>query len=317
MKFIDSIRLVVFNASVVIFCSCEKDISLSIPAREQQLVVEGHIEPGQPPYIILTRSSGYFAPQTPDLLTSLFVHDATVIVSNGIITDTLVEYCAAELDSVSLAAAAEFLGIPVDDIVSANFCLYTIDFIGLPSPAIIGETGKGYFLTIYSGNDTLNAYTTIPHPVLLDSVWFGAQKGYEPYGWAWARLSDPDTFGNSYRWFSKLLGEGGFTPSDGSAFTDKFFNGQSIDFFYEKPGSGFSNEDHDGMAGHMYKPGDTVIIKFTSIDYLHYEFVRSYETALYSNSNPFATPAPVKSNIQGGLGVWGGYGISYDTVFAK
>lgn len=300
------------------FWSCEKDVTVNLPQGIEKIVVEGHIEQNQPPYVILTKSVAYFAPADINSFTNLFVHDAVIVVSDGTLSDTLVEYCANELDSLMLTIVAEYLGIPSNDLSASNYCIYTVNIMDLIfGKPMLGEIGKGYRLTIYADGDTLTSYTTIPYPVHLDSVWFGVQKGYEPDGWAWAKLSDPDTIGNAYRWFAKLYGEQTFTAPDGSAFNDQFFNGQKLDFFYDKGQSEFSDSAHSGISHHMYQPGDTIIIKFCSIDLPHYFFIRSFETAMFSNSNPFATPTPVKTNIKGGLGVWGGYGVTLDTIFGK
>ena len=41
------------------------------------------------------------------------------------------------------------------------------------------------------------------------------------------------------------------------------------------------------------------------------------ENAEYTGGNPFSSPIPIQTNIKNGLGVWGGYGSIYDTIFPK
>jgi hypothetical protein len=41
--------------------SCTKDITVSLPHQEDQITVEGHIETGVPPYVILTKSSDFYS----------------------------------------------------------------------------------------------------------------------------------------------------------------------------------------------------------------------------------------------------------------
>lgn len=62
--------------------------------------------------------------------------------------------------------------------------------------------------------------------------------------------------------------------------------------------------------------GDVIVVKFCTIDKAHYEFWRTFETAVAGVSNPFAAPTTVRTNVKGGLGIWGGYGISLDTIYA-
>ena len=65
--------------------------------------------------------------------------------------------------------------------------------------------------------------------------------------------------------------------------------------------------------------GDTVSIKFCTIDKDHYEFWNTFQDEVLNTVNPFASSLSViKSNIQGdGLGIWGGYGVSYYTLIIK
>ena len=57
--------------------------------------------------------------------------------------------------------------------------------------------------------------------------------------------------------------------------------------------------------------------KFSAIDRSHFQFWRSEETQVGNNGNPFGSPAPVTGNINGGLGIWGGYSTTFDTIIAR
>ena len=59
-----------------IFFSCQEEITLDLPQAEEKLVVEGAIEPGFPPYIILTKNQGYFDPININTYNNLFVNNA-------------------------------------------------------------------------------------------------------------------------------------------------------------------------------------------------------------------------------------------------
>ena len=44
------------------FASCEKELDIDLPQPDAKLVVEGWIENGEYPVVIVTRNSSYFAP---------------------------------------------------------------------------------------------------------------------------------------------------------------------------------------------------------------------------------------------------------------
>ena len=56
------------------------------------LVVDGQIEDGQPPIIVLTKSLGYFSKIDAQTLAGTFVRNAEVYISNGSTTHKLKEY---------------------------------------------------------------------------------------------------------------------------------------------------------------------------------------------------------------------------------
>ncbi|MBK7101223.1 MAG: DUF4249 family protein [Flavobacteriales bacterium] len=48
--------------AIALLAGCEKEITVDLPDTPEQLVVEGTIEPGLPPFVILTRTQSYFEP---------------------------------------------------------------------------------------------------------------------------------------------------------------------------------------------------------------------------------------------------------------
>ncbi len=274
--------------------SCEKEITVNLPDAEKKIVVEGAIEQGSHPYVLLTRSSPYFAP-VGDFTDNLFVTDATVIVSDGTITDTMQGGLNMEV----------YNPYPV--------FAYTSDLI-------TGEIGGTYLLTIIADGKTLTASTTIPTPVVLDSLWVKPKAGSDNDSLVnvWALLSDPAPIGNNYRWFTKELGrDKRYLAPGGAAFNDKFTNGVQYDFWYHHPDDPLTQTDtldHN----HRFFKGDTVVVKFCSIDLASYNFFNSLENIMDASGNPFAAPASVFTNVSsGGLGGWVGYGAFYDTLVIK
>ena len=54
-----------------------------------------------------------------------------------------------------------------------------------------------------------------------------------------------------------------------------------------------------------------VILRINHVNSDTYKFWRSVERSKNSSGNPFSEPVNLYSNIDGGIGIWGGYGASY------
>ena len=287
-----SIFLPAVLAALLLFAaSCETDITVTLPHTDSQLVIEGYVSSGAAPYVFVTRSADYFDPLDSASLVAHLVFDALVLVSDGVTTDTL----AGTLDTD-----------------------FTIPWV-YKSTRLTGIPGRSYSLTVIAGTDTLHSVTQVPYLVPLDSVWFKVDGNRDSLGYAWAHLTDPDTLGNGYRWFAKRIGkDNDFIAPIGSVFEDKFINGKSFDFGYNRgaPPNSTADEDENEERGY-FKKGDTIAVKFCTIDRRHFLFWRSVETQFSNNGNPFSSPGTIESNIEGGLGIWGGYGVSYDTIVAR
>lgn len=310
-----------FAVSAVLLNSCTKEIEVDLPETEPKVVVEGSIETGQPPIVLLTRTQSYFDPTTIEGIASLYITDATVIVSNGFITDTLDKICSDQLTEDQLIAASEATGISIDLLREITICAWT-DL----SNTIVGVEGVSYSLKVLAEGKTVSAITKVPFGVTLDSLWFklaNQQPDDDTLGFLWGRLSDPDTAGNAYRWFAKRLNlndegeqkDGSFVAPLFSVFEDRYANGLTFDFAYNRGSVAFSDaEDDVNVESGYFKVGDTVVVKFASIGLPEFRFWDSHSVNVTSQGDLFSSPSNVKSNVNGGLGVWVGYGARLDTV---
>lgn len=317
MKFLSLVAM----SALLLFPACEKDIEVDLPEVPEQLVVEGNIEPGKPPFVILTRTQSFFAPTDINSIAGMFVSGATVTVSVDGDTWTLSQVCSNLLDSTTLALAAEASGLNPDLLAAANICIYTsLD------PAQVGITGKTYRLDISAEGKSLSAVSTLPNAVSLDSVWFKLAQinpGDDTLGFAWARISDPDTMGNGYRWAAQRINHRAngemkdpyyITPLGGT-YDDKYINGLTFDFNMIRGAQFFAGNEEDNNAEQgFFKVGDTIAVKAMSIGRREYEFYKSYEANVAALGDLFSAPANVKSNITGGLGVWCARGVYLDTI---
>jgi len=295
---------------------CEKDITLDLPITENKVVVEGHIEPGVPPYVILTKNLPYFTKTDVNALENLFIHGAVITVNNGTEDFPLIEYCSDSVPDSLLALGALYLGVTVEDLTNYNFCIYAVPVDTVtPINILLGDIGKSYNLTIESEGKTYTATTTIPIPVLLDSTWYTEFTTVDSISELWARFKEPAGLGDYYRVFTQRLNKDDFfIPNLSSVFNDQYIDGTTYDIQIRR---GEMPNQKEGDVGY-YKKGDTVAIKWCTIDKAHYEFWNTALQEIDNVGNPLATSTLVATNIDGGgLGIWGGYGAVYDTVIFK
>ena len=101
---------------LLVLTSCTTDITLDLPAGEQKLVVEGHIEQGMPPIILLTKSTAYFASTNINDIANSFVHNAVIKIYDGFVTDSLIEIDLATIPDSLANLIMDLYQINVDDI---------------------------------------------------------------------------------------------------------------------------------------------------------------------------------------------------------
>ncbi|MCB0761686.1 MAG: DUF4249 family protein [Flavobacteriales bacterium] len=312
--------LVIFGL-LAMLSACTKEVEIELPPVESKLVVEGSIEQGQPPIIIITRTQGYFEPTDLATLESIFVKGATVTITGGGNTVELDEICTSDLPEELLPLIEEATGLSVELLASLDICAYST-----LNPLMVGQVNTVYDLVIEVEDEVLTSRTKINNLVQLDSVWF--EPAADSLGFAWAILTDPDTAGNAYRWFAKRINrypewsENAGEQKDltyiaplGSSYDDEFFNGLSFKFAYYRgdlPNS--TKEDDRNIERGFFKVGDTIAVRGCVIDRDAYNFFSTFEVQAGNSGSPLAVPANVRSNINGGLGVWVGYGAVYDTI---
>lgn len=286
--------------------SCETDITLDLPQSPQKLVVEGHIENGQFPYVVLTRNFSFYSGVDPGQLQDLFVHDALVIMSDGTTDYQLTELCLSTLPDSIKQFVLDYLGIDSASVSGQDICAYF-------TLATTGQFGKRYSITVDSGDHHLSAVTSVPYNVPIDSLWTEpAAVNPDSLRILYLRFDEPDTLGNYYRYWTKVNDEPFYPGYFTSVLDDQFFNGELFELYVDR---GYpSNPDAIDFSTYGYfKVGDTVVVKVAMIDQAHYDFWRTVEDQTFSGG-PFSTPVHIRNNVNGGLGIWGGYGAVYDTI---
>jgi hypothetical protein len=313
----------------LLIVSCEKEITVDLPQVESKIVVEGSIFQDQPPYLLLTWSQGYFDPTNVETLQNLFVHDALVTITVDNAVYPLSEICTSDLTPAELEFASLALGVPIETIQALNLCLYT-------SLGLSGENGKVYHLDITYPGHHLTSITKLPELVLLDTLYFDIVSSLpnDSLGFIYGNITDPDTIGNAYRWFAKRINhypqwaddeelrgkqkDGNYIAPLGSVFDDEFFNGLSFEFAYYR-GAEPNTQKFDDLNSErgFFKRGDTIAVRGCTIDRNAYKFIYSFESQVSNQGSPFAVPFNLKTNVEGGLGAFIGYGAIYDTVICN
>jgi hypothetical protein len=279
-------NVIAFLATFLFF-SCEKVIELVPEEQPPKLVVDGYIESGQPPRVIITRSLAYFDKLTPTMLTESFVRNADVRVSDGLRSVRLREY-----------------GIPIP---GGTVFFYSVDTSN-PAALMLGEFNKTYKLTISKDGETFEANTTIPDLTKKsDSLWWEPAPNNPDTNRVvvFARVADPPGLGNYIRYYT-ARNDSAYFPGLNSVFDDNIVDGITYEIQVFRGQD--RNQEFDQDEFGFFRRGDRVKVKLTNIDKATYDFWRTWEQNQQNVGNPFSVPIKVLSNISNGaIGIWGGY----------
>lgn len=301
------------------FCSCQKEIDLDIPGHKDRLVIDGRIETGQIPFVLLSKSQDIYAPTDLEDLLNSFQKGAVVTVSDGANTEQLQELCSNNLPPGVEDDFAALFGIPVSELPNIEVCLYAPSNLNF-----VGEVGKTYQLTVEFEGEIYEGSTSILAPWPADSIYWKEDLDVPNFGLSWVTLSDPPGQYDAYFWECKRINKGidgepldaQFETTFNPAFDDTFFDGLTFDFAYENPHN--FNADTPIEERGFYARGDTVVIKFSKIDEATYDYMEKKYTQLQGGGSPFAGPVNIPSNMSNGaLGVWAGFSPVFDTLICQ
>lgn len=289
-----------------IYYSCETEFVPEGNDEPAEIVVEGYIEAGpaaQPTFVTVTRTLPFFQEIGQEVFSDLYVHDAQVTITEGSNTWVLSEFCWEDLPPAIREQVLALAGITNTDSLPFNACVY-VD----PTFQLIGEEGKQYDLTIEVDDQVLTASTSIPPHVPIDSLKLVDLPVDSLADWKEINgfISDPIDQVDYYRYFT-ATNDGGTQAPINSVVDDAFFNGKSFQFPLAKaePRDSLINLDLFGL----YQVGDTATIRWANIDEAHFDFWSTFEFNAV-NQGPFSSYTRINTNIEGGLGIWGGYSVS-------
>lgn len=267
---------------------CSPDPDFEFPDYDSKLVIDGHIEQGQFPRVVLTRSASYFDNVDSLSIRRFIVSTAKVVLSDGEKEEVLTYKKNHDFFPPFVYQGTELRGV----------------------------VGKVYTLTVFLEGQVYTSTTTITPPPVFDSIWYKASDDSETQALLYGNIKDPENEKNFYRIFTKRAGKDSkYVPVYYSAFADAPFNGKNFTFTMVRGAESLTDVTDDTY----FEKGDTVSIKFCSFDEPHFRFWSTLENELYMAGNPFASSGnKAKSNVsENALGVWGGYGASYYQIVVK
>ncbi|MBK9272596.1 MAG: DUF4249 domain-containing protein [Saprospiraceae bacterium] len=291
--------------------ACEEEFIPDGTNVNPQLVIEAYLEKsneGFPFYLILTKTTAFYDKFSADRIQDLFIKADSAFIEVNSERILLDELCLNDLPPDLKKLALDRLGLNPDS-VAIDICIYT-DLSGTLQPS----EGNIYQLKVYVKDEIVSAQTTIPSLVPLDSIWFEDVPGkkLDSFLQLFCKIKDTPNVSNYYRFFTAGQNENliaGFT----SVTDDYFFDGQEFKFTLQKatvPGSSFSD-----TTGY-FKLGDTIRVKWCTIDKDHFDFWNTLEVSR-TRQGPFSSYVRIKSNIVGGLGIFGGQHCKYYSVVVK
>ncbi len=250
------------------------------------LVVEGWIDDGGFPIVMVTQ-----ALQLSSDYTNLFaLEDHIVKWAKVTISD--------EEDSVVLIGKYDKGYFPP--------YIYT-------TSAMRGEAGKRYHLTIEYKDQRLTAETTIPQSPRIDSLSVERGEGSDTLFNVKAHFTDDKLTRKFYQMFTRVEDDrkqyiasylGNFDSNILSHHNSvNAYRGWKIKQEYYTP---------------YFKIDDIVCVKLATLDSISYNFWADYNKTLSFSGNMFMPMSTnIRSNINGGLGYWCGFGTDIKKIVVK
>lgn len=176
--------------------------------------------------------------------------------------------------------------------------------------SLTGEAGKTYTIDVTYYDLHATATTTIPQKTELDEIW--TEQITDSLYTIKTRFTDREGKGDHYKFFSYCEGE--TYTNYGSCMLglidDADLNDSVVEATVYRP----VTMDTRSYSPY-FKKGETVYIKFCTLDEDSYEFWKDFETQrLGSRIALFPSSNNIHHNVEGGLGLWAGYGASFYTV---
>jgi len=272
-------RIVYYFTIIFLLFSCDnfEETTKAQVDYEPKVVVEGSIENGQPATVILSWSAPFDQTINEDFLLNHVIRSAKVSVSNGEQTEIL-------------ALGMNWNHLP-------PYVYYGNE--------LKGEVGKSYTLTVEYLDKIIYAETYIPEPTPLLECSFIKENPTDTVGYL--RITFNNTSDLYYQVATRVEGkEKIFTPClYGNFIADNLQRDKPVSMRISKGPILFPKMQ---IVSHFVE-GDIISLKFRTMPRHGYDFWNSWQNEVINGLNPiFPAITSLKSNIQGGIGIWCGYG---------
>ncbi|MDR2954915.1 MAG: DUF4249 domain-containing protein [Prevotella sp.] len=265
---------------IALLPACSDDADIDEVAYEPRVVVEGYIENGKYPIVLLTVSASITGPTDTLSLLSHVIKSAKVSVSDGTNTEVLL-------------------------LQTNNNKIPPYEYIGLEMK---GEVGKTYELKVEYQNKVISSTTYIPQPIELDDIWFVRNSPTDTLGYIHVTFNN--TSKEYYQIATQLLqSEKLYTPClFGNINSKSYPRDEQVSMQINKgpilyPKKDFSTD---------FSINSTVRLRFSTQSEVSYKFWSTYQNEILNTQNPiFPANTSLASNINGGIGIWCGLG-SYE-----
>ncbi|WP_232505666.1 DUF4249 domain-containing protein [Flavobacterium crassostreae] len=272
-----------------LFCTtilgCQQDDFDSSSRIESKIVVDGWIEAEEYAQVILSSSIPVSAAVDSTTILNHVIRSARVTVSDGENT--------------------EVLRLKRNPNRIPPFVYY--------GSSIVGKSGKEYTLNIVYLDRVIKAVTTIPATVALKSATYVKKKPQDTTGYVFVAFEDPVLEKNYYQITTRIdTEEPIFVPAFYGNLDDANFVSSTVTMQVNRGVLVFPKT--------KFKPyftdGDLIFVKLKTLNKDAYDFWNSWQNEIVNGRNPiYPANTSLKSNIEGGLGLWAGYGQSTLVVY--
>lgn len=259
---------------------------VGLPQPVPQIVVEGWIEDGYNPIVMLTTTVP-IGESVTDLkeLEKFVINWGKVTISDG-------------EKSVVLSGRRNNNYFPP--------YIYT-------TSSMTGQAGKTYTITVEYSGRTVTAQTTIPEDVPLEYIKVVASEENPDNFQLVGGLKDNRNSKDYYKFFVKVSGKDSTYISSFLGLTDDDILKDKTETA-ELPINNGSRRSDQRMTTY-FTAEDRVIVKFCTLDQTSWQYWNDFEEIQSLSRNPFfPVSTSIRSNVKGGLGYWAGYGSRYYVV---
>lgn len=251
---------------------------------KEMIVVEGWIESGKHPVVMLSTNVPVLGEgQSIDSLAKYLIRWAKVTISDG------------EEDVVLTGRMNK------DYFPPYIYSTYKMK----------GKPGKTYEIVVEYSGRIVTASTTIPAPVELEYIHVERESDSDSLFILKAGLKDDPATKDYYKFFTKVRGVDSYYKVPILSTIDDAVLSADISEVNLIKGLGLPETD----GSMFFCKGDTVDVKVCTMDQYSYFYWTDFEEITSLSTNPFfPSTKKIRTNINGGLGYWAGYGSTDYTI---